>query len=101
LPRGEDNRLPPRPLILDVTMTHDRYGRTPLHTNGNRTYTISSNGVLQPDDALKNADRQKIIHHSQLSADLPDPIVFMTVVANTSGRLYDDFLRLLFLDNHR
>ncbi len=101
MPRGEDNRLPPRPLILDVTMTHDRYGRTPLHTNGNHTYTISSNGALQPDDALKNADRQKIIHHSQLSEDLPDPIVFMTVVVNTSGRLYDDFLRLLFLDNHR
>ena len=34
LTHGEDNRLPPRPLILDVTMTHDRYGRTTLYTNG-------------------------------------------------------------------
>ena len=26
LPRGQDNRLPPRPLLLDFTMTHDRFG---------------------------------------------------------------------------
>jgi hypothetical protein len=30
----EDNRLAPRPLILDVTMMHYRYGRTTLHANG-------------------------------------------------------------------
>jgi hypothetical protein len=36
LPRGEDNRLPPRRLTMDVTITliHDRYGRTTLHTDG-------------------------------------------------------------------
>ena len=101
MPRGEDTRLPPRPLILDVTMTHARYGRTPLHTNGNLTHTISSNGAPQPDGALKNAARKKILHYRQLSARLPDPIVFMPVVVNTSGRLYDDVLRLLFLDTHR
>ena len=28
LPRGEDNLLPPHTLITDVTITHDRYGRT-------------------------------------------------------------------------
>ena len=32
---------------------------------------------------------------------MTDPIVFMTVAGNTSGRLYDDFLRLLFLHAHR
>ena len=35
LPRGQDNRLPPRPLLLDYTMTHDQFGRSNLHTNGN------------------------------------------------------------------
>ncbi len=25
---GEDDRFPPRTLVMDVTMTHDRYGRT-------------------------------------------------------------------------
>jgi hypothetical protein len=28
LPHGEDDRLPPRTLVMDVTITHDRYGRT-------------------------------------------------------------------------
>jgi hypothetical protein len=27
LPHGEDDRLPPRTLVMDVTMTHDHYGR--------------------------------------------------------------------------
>ena len=51
LPRGEDNRLPPRPLILDVTMTHDRYERTTLHTNGKRCFEKcgqEENTPLQP-----------------------------------------------------
>ena len=33
--------------------------------------------------------------------DRPDPIVFMSLVENTSGRLYDDFIRLLCLHAHR
>jgi hypothetical protein len=32
--RGEDDRFPPRTLVMDVTMTHDRYGHTTQHTNG-------------------------------------------------------------------
>jgi hypothetical protein len=34
LPRGEDNNFPPHPMILDYTMTHDRFGRTRLHPVG-------------------------------------------------------------------
>ena len=45
--------------------------------------------------------RKKIIHYHQLYIDRPDPIVFMPVAVDTSGRIYDDFLRLLFLDSHR
>ena len=33
--------------------------------------------------------------------DRPEPITFMPVAVDTSGRIYDDFLRLLFLDTHR
>jgi hypothetical protein len=66
LPRGEDSLLPPRPLMLDVTMTHDRYGRTNVHTNGSLTHSISSNGTPQPDGTLKNAARKKIIHYRSL-----------------------------------
>jgi hypothetical protein len=45
--------------------------------------------------------RKKIIHYRQLYIDRPDPIVFMSVVVDTSVRIYDDFLRLLFLHAHR
>lgn len=33
LPRGQDDCLPPRPLILDFTMTHDRFGHSTLHSH--------------------------------------------------------------------
>jgi hypothetical protein len=45
--------------------------------------------------------RKKIIHYHQLYIDRPDPIAFMPVAVDTSGRIYDDFLRLLFLYSHR
>ncbi len=44
LPHGE--RLPPRTLVMDVTMTHDRYGRTTQHTNGALTRRVSSTGAV-------------------------------------------------------
>ncbi len=30
----------------------------------------------------------------------PDPIVFIPLTVDTTGRLYDDFMRLFFLDAH-
>ena len=31
----------------------------------------------------------------------PDPIVFITLTVDTTGRVYDEFIRLLFLHDHR
>ena len=45
--------------------------------------------------------RKKILHDRQLYIDRLDPIAFMPVAVDTSGRIYDDFLRLLFLYAHR
>ncbi len=69
LPNGEDDSLPPRTLVMDVTMTHDRYGRTTHHTNGALTHRVSSTGAPQPDDALTKADRLKIRHYRQIYVD--------------------------------
>ena len=33
--------------------------------------------------------------------DSPDPIVFLSITINTSGYVYEDFVRLLFLHAHR
>jgi hypothetical protein len=41
LPHGEDDRIPPRTLVMDVTMTHDRYGRTTQRTNGALKHRVS------------------------------------------------------------
>ena len=62
---------------------------------------ISSNHVPQPDGTLKNVVRKKILHYHQFYTDLFDPIVLMPVPVNASGRLYDDFLRLFFLNGTR
>ncbi len=37
---GEDNRIPPLTLMMDVTMTHDHYGRTTQCTNGTLTHDV-------------------------------------------------------------
>jgi hypothetical protein len=50
---------------------------------------------------LMEVVRKKSIHYRQLYIDRPDPIVFIPVVVDTSDRIYDDFLRLLFLHAHR
>jgi hypothetical protein len=46
-------------------------------------------------------DRDKIRHYRQIYLDRPDPIAFMPIAGDTSGRVYDDFNRLLFLHTHR
>jgi len=37
LPRGQDNCLPPHSMILDFTMSHDRYRRSNVHPTGKVT----------------------------------------------------------------
>ena len=86
---------------MDVTMTHDRYGRTTQYTNGTFTHRVPSTGSPQPDGALNKAVRMKIRYYRQVYADRPDPIVFLPIAVGTSGRVYEDFARLLFLHAHR
>ncbi len=45
--------------------------------------------------------RTKIRHYRQLYINRPDPMGFMPLDVDTSGRVYDDFSRLLFLHAHR
>ncbi len=54
-----------------------------------------------PGGALKEAVRIKIRQYRQLYLNIPDPIVFLPLAVDTSDRLYDEFVRLLFLHAHR
>ena len=71
-----------------------------VHLSGQLTNIRRSDGTPEPDGALKVVARKKIIHYRQLYLDRPEPIAFMPVEVDTSGRIYDDFLRLLFLHAH-
>jgi hypothetical protein len=82
-------------------MTHPRYGRSHVHPIGQLTNIRSSDGVPEPNGSLRVSARKKILHYRQLYIDRPDPITFMPLVVDTSRRIYDDFLRLLFLHAHR
>jgi hypothetical protein len=53
------------------------------------------------DGTIREVVRKKILHYLQLYINRPDPIDFLPVVVDTTGRLYDDFSRLLFLHDHR
>ena len=72
-----------------------------MNLNGQLTNTRRSDGAPEPDGVIKVVSRKKIIHYRQLYIDRPDPIAFMPVAVDTSGRIFDDFLRLLFLHPDR
>ncbi len=69
------------------------------------TNTRRSDGAPEPDGVLKTVTRAKIIHYHLLYLTRPDPIEFLPVSVDTwlatSGCIYDDFSRLLFLHAHR
>ncbi len=70
-------------------MTHTRYGRSQLSSLGQLTHSRRSDGAPEPDGALREATRTKIRHYRQLYINHPDPITFMPVAVDTSGRVYD------------
>ena len=65
------------------------------------TNTRRSDGAPDPDGALKDVVRIKIRHYRNLYLNHPDPIAFIPLAVDTTGRMYDEFLRLLFLHSHR
>jgi hypothetical protein len=71
---------PPRKLILDFTLTHNRFGRSQLSSLGQLTDTRRTDGVPEPDGALRTVTGEKNRHYRQLYINRPDPIVFMPVV---------------------
>jgi hypothetical protein len=80
LSHREDNRIPPHTLMMEVTMTHDRFGHSTQRTNGALTHRVSSTGTPQSDGVLKNSASKKIRHYHQLYApDKSDPVIFLPV----------------------
>ncbi len=49
----------------------------------------------------KKLTRIKIRHYRNVYLNNPDPIAFIPLTVDTTGHLYDEFIRLLFLHVHR
>jgi hypothetical protein len=68
---------------------------------GQLTNTRSSDGAPDPDVSLKEVCRIKVRHYRNLYLNRPDPIAFIPLAVDTTGRMYDELIRLLFLYAHR
>ena len=63
--------------------------------------TRSADGVPDPEGDIKEVSRIKIRYYRNVYLNHPDPIVFVPVATDTTGHLYDEFIRFLFLHDHR
>jgi hypothetical protein len=82
--------------------SHDDHFPIPLwETWFCQSLGVPSTGAPQSDGVLNKTVRMKIRHYRQIYVDRPDPIVFLSIVVSTSGRVYEDFARLHFLHSHR
>ena len=91
------NTSGPVPLVLDLLITHDRFGSSS---------EPSIDGYLHyPNDldgSLKEAAADKIRQYRAEYNNRPsNSISFMPAIASTSGRLHSELVRLLFLQSHR
>ncbi len=91
------NTVGPVPLVSDLHIDHERFGSSSdLSINGHLHYP---NDV---DRSLNEATVDKIRkYRADYNNNPPNTISFMTSIASTSGRLHSEFVRLLFLQDHR
>ncbi len=85
------------PLVLDLRIAHDRFGRSSDPSlNGHLYYP---NDI---DKSINEAAADKIRkYRAEYNNNPPTAVSFMPAVASTSGRLLCEFVRLLFLQAHR
>jgi hypothetical protein len=90
------NTSDPVPLVLDLRLTHDRFGSSSDPTlNGRLHY----NDI---DKSLNEVANDKIRkYRADYNNNPPNTVAFMPGIDGTNGRLHSDFIRLLFLQSHR
>jgi hypothetical protein len=87
----------PVPLVLDLRIAHDRVGSSTDPTlNGHLRYPNNLDQSLN--DAAADEIRK---YRADYNNRPPSAVSFMPVMASTSGRLHSEFVRLLFLQDHR
>jgi hypothetical protein len=91
------NAAGPVPLVLDLRIAHDRFGSSS---------DPNLNGILHyPNDidrSLNEAVTDKVRkYRADYNDNPPNVVAFMPAIVSTSGRLHVEFIRLLFLQDHR
>jgi hypothetical protein len=91
------NAAGPVSLVLDLHIAHDRFGSSSDRSlNGHLHYP---NDI---DKSLNEAAADKIRkYRADNNNNPPTAVSFMPAVSSTSGRLHSEFVRLLFLQDHR
>jgi hypothetical protein len=91
------NEAGPMSLVLDLHIVHDRVGSsTDLTLNGHLKYPNNL------DQSLNDTPADKIRkYRADYNNNPPSAVSFMPAIASTSGRLHNEFVRLLFLQTHR
>ena len=87
----------PVPLVLDLRVTYDRVGSSADPAiNGHLCYPNNL------DKSLNDTTADKIRkYRADYNNNPPTVVSFMPAITSTSGRLHNEFIRLLFLQTHR
>jgi hypothetical protein len=87
----------PVSLVLDLRIAHDRVGSSTDPTlNGHLRYPNKL------DQSLNDTTADKIRkYRADYNNNPPNIVSFMPAITSTSGRLHSEFVRLLFLQDHR
>jgi hypothetical protein len=87
----------PLPSVLDLRIAHERFGSSSdPNLNGHLHYHDDI------DRSLNESTPDKIRkYRADYNNNPPTAICFMPAIANTSGRLHSEFVRLLLLQAHR
>jgi hypothetical protein len=87
----------PVPLVLDLRIIHERWGRnSDPSINGHLHYTNDIDRSL--DETVTDKIRK---YRADYNNNPPNVISFMPSIASTSGRLHSELTHLLFLQAHR
>ncbi len=74
-----------------------------FYSAGNKLTYLDNNEQISTrrSDGAPDVVRIKISQYRNLYLNRPDPIGFIPLPVDTTGRMYDEFIRLLFLHSHR
>ena len=91
------NESGPVPLVLDLRIAHDRVGSSADPTlNGHLKYPNNL------DKSLNDTAADKIRkYRADYNNNPPSVVSFMSAIPSTSGRLHNEFIRILSLQDHR